>query len=35
MEPETEKFIQETGARWLSKPLNIAEFLRAINDSGK
>ncbi|MBI5748085.1 MAG: response regulator [Nitrospinae bacterium] len=35
MEPTTEKFIQETGARWFSKPLNIAEFLRAINDSGK
>ncbi len=35
MEPETGKFIQETGARWLSKPLNIAEFLRTINDSGK
>ena len=36
MEPETGKFIQETGARWLSKPFNIVEFLRVIvNDIKK
>jgi CheY-like chemotaxis protein len=35
MESKTEMFIQETGVRWLSKPINITEFLRAVNDLEK
>jgi len=35
MKPETGKFMQETGARWFSKPLNITNFLEAIDDLKK
>ncbi|OGV99249.1 MAG: hypothetical protein A3D97_03055 [Nitrospinae bacterium RIFCSPHIGHO2_12_FULL_39_42] len=35
MKPNTEKFMQETGARWFSKPLNITNFLEAIDDLKK
>jgi len=35
IESNTEKFIREAGVRRFSKPFNITEFLRAINDLGK